>query len=184
MTEKIRIATKKDAAAILAIYMPYVKETAITFEYEVPTLADFEKRIEQTLARYPYLVAEKEDSTLTGYAYAGAYKGRPAYDWSCEVTIYVAKDAKSRGLGTRLYQALEVELQKQNVVQLLACITAGNGASIKFHEKLGYRQVGIFPKLGYKFAQWYDILWLQKTLQEVSSEPDNFIPYPKIKDLP
>lgn len=182
MTEKIRIASKQDAAAILAIYAPYVKETAITFEYEVPTLADFEKRIEQTLARYPYLVAEKE-GVIVGYTYAGAYKGRSAYDWSCEVTIYLAKGEKSRGLGTRLYQALEAELYKQNVVQLLACVTAGNSASIKFHEKLGYQQVGNFPNVGYKFNQWYDILWLQKALQEVPRLPADFIAYQKIKDL-
>ena len=180
MTEKIRMATKDDAKAILAIYAPYVKETAITFEYEVPSLIDFEARIIQTLSRYPYLVAQKKDGTIVGYAYAGVYKGRAAYDWSCEVTIYLAKDVKSQGLGTRLYQALEVELQKLNIIQVLACVTAGNIGSIKFHEKLGYEQVGFFSNLGYKFNEWYDVVWLQKTIQPVTIPPKKFIPYKRI----
>ena len=150
MTEKIRMATKDDAKAILAIYAPYVKETAITFEYEVPSLIDFEARIIQTLSRYPYLVAQKEDGTIV-----------------------------SQGLGTRLYQALEVELQKLNIIQVLACVTAGNIGSIKFHEKLGYEQVGFFSNLGYKFNEWYDVVWLQKTIQPVTIPPKKFIPYKK-----
>ena len=176
MKETIRMATKEDAKAILAIYAPYVKETAITFEYEVPTLENFEARISQTLARYPYLVAENEQGVVIGFAYAGVYKERAAYDWSCEVTIYLAQGMESRGLGSRLYQALETELQKQNVIQLLACVTADNISSIKFHEKLGYKEVGTFSNLGYKFNKWYDVLWLQKTLQKPDVVPKEFIP--------
>lgn len=176
MKETIRMATKEDAKAILAIYAPYVKETAITFEYEVPTLENFEARISQTLARYPYLVAENEQGDVIGFAYAGVYKERAAYDWSCEVTIYLAQGMESRGLGSRLYQALEAELQKQNVIQLLACVTTDNISSIKFHEKLGYKEVGTFSNLGYKFNKWYDVLWLQKTLQKPDVVPKEFIP--------
>ena len=94
----IRIAAKEDAKALLDIYRYYVKHTAITFEYETPTIEEFEKRIENTLKKYPYLV-EEENGKIYGYAYAGAFKERAAYDWSVETTIYVDKDARGKELG-------------------------------------------------------------------------------------
>lgn len=179
---KIRTATVKDAEKLLAIYTPYIKETAITFEYEVPNLEEFQKRIEQTLVRYPYLVAETEEGTVVGYAYAGPYKTRTAYDWTAEVTVYVDQSVRAKGIGSQLYQALEELLTKQNVVNVAACITAGNDQSVRFHEKRGYQLVARFPHLGFKFDKWYDILWLQKTLAKPQEKQAAFIPFAELND--
>ena len=98
MDRQIRIAVKEDAKELLALYTPYVEQTAITFEYEAPSLDEFEKRIEQTLKKFPYLVAQ-QDGQLVGYAYAGPFRPRPAYDWAVETTIYIRQDQKKTGLG-------------------------------------------------------------------------------------
>lgn len=176
MTIKIRPATQLDAAALLTIYRTYVTDTAITFEYEVPSLAEFRQRIETTLVRYPYIVAE-EAGEILGYAYAGTYKGRVAYDWTCEVTVYLDRKKKGRGVGALLYQKLEELLAEQNVINLAACITGDNQQSIAFHEKLGYRSAGRFPHFGYKFNKWHDIVWLVKTIGTPTPSQAPFIPY-------
>lgn len=160
---EIRVAKVEDARDLLAIYAPYVRETAITFETEVPSVEEFEGRIAAIQAIYPYLVAEV-DGELVGYAYAHAYYGRAAYAWTVEVSIYVDQKAGGKGVGNALYDALEEELRKQGIRQALACISLPNDASIFFHQKRGYEQVGHFHKVGYKFDQWHDIVWLQKEL--------------------
>ena len=118
---KIRIAKVEDAETLLAIYAPYVEQTAITYEYEVPTLEDFSARIAHTLEKYPYLVGEQEGQPV-GYAYAGAFKTRAAYDWSVETSIYVKRDVRGRGVGRKLYETLEKLLGKQGIVLAAACI--------------------------------------------------------------
>ncbi|WP_291293093.1 GNAT family N-acetyltransferase [Enterococcus sp.] len=172
----IRQATSADARALLKIYAPYVTQTAITFETEIPTEEAFAQRIAETLQRYPYLIAE-ENGVILGYAYATAYKTRAAYDWTTEVTVYIDQEVKAKGIGTRLYQQLESELKKQNIVNLTACITAGNEGSVRFHQKFGYKEVAFFPKIGHKFNQWYDVLWMQKELQQFDGEIPSFVPY-------
>lgn len=159
----IRMARKEDAAALVAIYAPYVEQTAITFEYEVPTVADFEERITKTLTKYPYLVAEV-DGRVLGYAYASSYYDRTAYDWTCELSIYLHEAARGQGFGQKLYDGLEKELEKRGFLRFLACIALPNDASISLHQKRGYKQVAHFPKVGYKFDRWHDIVWMQKTL--------------------
>ena len=104
---QIRVATKEDAEALLAIYAPYVEKTAITFEYEVPSIEEFRCRIQETLKKYPYLVAEK-NGKIVGYAYAGAFHARPAYDWAVETSIYVSELQKGEGIGKALYKALSL----------------------------------------------------------------------------
>lgn len=173
----IRLAEAADAPALLAIYAPYVTDTAITFEYEIPSIEEFTQRITAILKEYPYLVAESEQGELLGYAYAHAYKERAAYNWSVEVTVYLSEKAKGQGIGKKLYQALETELSKQNILILTACITGGNTHSIQFHEKLGYQQVGVFKKIGYKFEQWHDVYWLQKTIDQPTVPMKKMIPY-------
>ncbi|WP_270788217.1 GNAT family N-acetyltransferase [Enterococcus casseliflavus] len=174
----IRSATIADAQALTAIYAYYVENTPITFETEVPSVQEFAERIAKTLKRYPYLVAE-EAGEIVGYAYASAYKERAAYDWTVEVTVYLAPDAKAKGLGTALYQALEEKLKAQNVVNLTACITGGNQQSEAFHEKLGYRKVADFAQVGYKFNQWHDVIWMQKEMQWFPEKVPAFIPNEK-----
>ena len=162
---KIRLAKPSDARSLLDIYAPYVENTAITFEYEVPTIEDFAIRIEKTLEKYPYLVAE-EDGVVLGYAYASTYYARAAYDWAVELSVYVSQDARGKGVGSKLYDALEEMLEKMGYIHFLACISLPNEASLALHRKRGYQQVAHFPKIGYKFNRWYDIVWLQKSLDK------------------
>ena len=161
----IRLAKRSDAAALLAIYAPYLENTAITFEYEVPTIEDFANRIEKTLGKYPYLVAE-EDGLILGYAYTSTYYARAAYDWAVELSIYVSQDARGKGVGSKLYDELEGLLDQMGYMHFLACISLPNEDSLAFHAKRGYQQVAHFPKIGYKFERWHDIVWLQKSLEK------------------
>ena len=163
----IRLAKPLDAAALLAIYAPYVENTAITFEYDVPTVEDFANRIEKTLKKYPYLVAE-EDGLILGYAYASTYYARAAYDWAVELSVYVSQDARGKGVGSKLYDKLEDMLDQMGYIHFLACISLPNQDSLAFHAKRGYQQVAHFPKIGYKFERWYDIVWLQKSLNKAA----------------
>ena len=160
----IRPVQLSDAATIRAIYQPYVTETSITFEVDVPNVQEFEERITQTLAHFPYLVAE-EEGIVVGYAYASTYYARAAYDWTTELSIYVAKEAHGQGIGSALYTALEEELEARGYLRFLACIAVPNEASISMHKKRGYVQVAHFPKIGYKFNKWHDIVWMQKTIE-------------------
>ena len=162
---EIRLAKPSDARSLLDIYAPYVENTAITFEYEVPTVEDFTTRIEKTLEKYPYLVAE-EDGLILGYAYASTYYARAAYDWAVELSVYVSQEARGQGVGTRLYDALEDLLEQMGYIHFLACISLPNEASLALHQKRGYQQVAHFPKIGYKFECWHDIVWLQKSLDK------------------
>lgn len=118
---RIRRAKPEDARELLEIYRPYVEHTAITFEWEMPTEEEFRGRILRTMERYPWLVAEK-DGLLLGYAYAGTFKERRAYDWAVETTVYLHPSVKGQGLGRRLYKALEDVLRKQGIINLNACI--------------------------------------------------------------
>ena len=172
----IRIATEHDAEALLEIYAHYVEHTAITFEYAVPTVEEFRGRIRRTLSRYPYLVSER-GGKIVGYAYAGPFKERSAYDWAVETTIYIDKNAHGQGLGRELYTALEHALALQNITNLNACIGYPEREdaylttnSADFHAHLGYRLVGRFHKCGYKFGRWYDMVWMEKC---IAPHPDN-----------
>ena len=117
----IRTAKTEDAESLLKIYSYYVENTAISFEYVTPSPEEFRKRISDTLKKYPYIVIE-EDGLIKGYAYAGVFKGRAAYDHCCEVTIYVDRDSKGKGYGRLLYDALEKALKNQGMINLYACI--------------------------------------------------------------
>ncbi|MEY8336511.1 N-acetyltransferase family protein [Lachnospiraceae bacterium 62-35] len=183
----IRTAALEDAEEILEIYAPYVRKTAITFEYEVPNIEEFRTRMNHTLKQYPYLVAEGGGEIL-GYAYTGAFIGRAAYDWSAEVTIYVKGNRKKQGIGRRLYQTLEDISKAQNILNLNACIGYPETEdeyltknSVQFHEHLGYRKVGEFYKCGYKFGRWYNMVWMEKMLGSHNRNPDPVIYFPDLK---
>lgn len=165
-------AELKDAERLLEIYDYYVKNTAITFEYTTPTIEEFRGRIEKTMQKYPYLVAEK-DGQIAGYAYAGAFVGRAAYDWSCETSIYLDKNARRCGIGKTLYAALEKELKKMGILNMYACIGYPDNEdeyltknSADFHSHIGFTQVGEFHKCGYKFGRWYNMIWMEKIIGE------------------
>lgn len=176
----IRIAVPEhDAAAIREIYRYYVEKTAVTFEYELPSGAEFIQRIKKTLSRYPYLVAEV-DGTVTGYAYAGVFYDRRAYDWCAEMSVYVRHGCHKKGVGSALYAQMEEYLKRQNIVNLFACITHPNEESEAFHEKCGYERKALFEKCGYKLGCWWDIVWMQKVIAEVppaKKGPEPFLPF-------
>ena len=176
----IRAAKAADIEEILAIYAPYVRETAITFEYTVPTLEEFRERMTKTLMKYPYLVAVQETEIL-GYAYASEFKNRAAYDWAVETTIYVKQDSRKSGVGKKLYQALEEVLKQQHICNLYACIAYPNPGSIGFHERLGYQTIGHFSKCGYKFETWYDMIWMEKMIAEHDLHPEPFKPITELR---
>ena len=167
---EIRKAELSDAGRLLEIYDYYVRNTAITFEYTTPSEEEFTARMERTMMRYPYLVILK-DGVIKGYAYAGPFVGRAAYDWSCETTIYIDHNARKCGMGRMLYEALEAELKGMGILNLYACIGYPdtedeylNGNSAGFHKHLGFEKVGEFHKCGYKFGRWYSMIWMEKII--------------------
>lgn len=182
----IKTVSIKDAAELLEIYAYYVKNTAITFEYDVPTISEFECRIENTLKKYPYIKAVSNGETI-GYAYTGAFKSRAAYDRSVETSIYVKNGCRGHGVGKRLYAALEEISKKQNVLNMYACISFIEKedeyltkTSPLFHAHLGYKTVGRFEKCGYKFGRWYDMIWMEKLIGKHSQTPLPFIPFKEL----
>ena len=168
----IRSATLKDADRLLKIYSYYVENTAISFEYETPSPEQFRQRMVQIMEKYPYLVVE-EEGVIRGYSYAGVFKARAAYDHCVEMTIYVDHEGKGKGYGRALYEALEEQLREQGIRNLYACIGDPiredeylTKDSEKFHSHMGYTKVGEFHKCGYKFGRWYNMIWMEKILEE------------------
>lgn len=183
---QIRIAKIEDAEVLLEIYRPYVEKTAISFEYDVPTLKEFEERMKKTLKKYPYLVAENNGEVI-GYAYAGPFIGRAAYGWGIETTIYIREDKKKCGAGKKLYEALEKILKAQNILNMNACIGYPdeedeylNKNSVEFHAHLGFKMVGEFHKCGYKFGRWYNMVWMEKIIGEHKENQEKVIDFPCI----
>lgn len=183
----IRTASLHDAPQLLGIYAPYVKNTAITFEYDVPDEKEFAGRIENTLKEYPYLVAEEENGRIIGYAYAGMFRHRAAYKHSVEMSIYLDGEYRGQGIGRQLYQKLEQLLLQQNIYVLYACITTTEREqdahltpdSIFFHRKMGYTLAGTHHHCGYKFGKWYSMIWMEKSICERPEHPQPFIPFPE-----
>lgn len=186
---EIRVATPDDAEALLAVYAPYVTDTAISFECEVPAVEEFRRRIVHTLQRYPYLVALR-DGAIAGYAYAGPFVGRAAYDWSVETSIYVARHARRAGLGRALYTALENILREMGVRNLNACIGYPKKEdeylttnSVDYHRHLGYAWVGRFHDSGCKFGRWYDMVWMEKIIGNHPENPEPVRPFPEVRAI-
>ncbi len=172
----IRMANPADAQALLNIYAPYVINTAITFEYDVPSVEEFASRIAHTLEKNPYLIAE-EGGNILGYAYASPFHDRPAYEWAVETSIYVDQNIKHRGIGRKLHDALESTLREQGILNMNACIAYPpeedehlDKNSVEFHAHMGYRLVGEFYKCGYKFNRWYNMVWMEKLIGEHLSD--------------
>lgn len=174
---RVRSAVPADVPRLLAIYDWYVRHTAVTFDYETPSPAAFRRKMETVMAAYPYLVLET-DGTVCGYAYAGPFVGRAAYDWACETTIYLDPDHRGAGLGRILYQALFDALREMGILNLYACIGSPEGedpyltdASENFHSRMGFARVGTFRRCGYKFGRWYNMIWMEKLLGEHRPDP-------------
>lgn len=168
----IRFAKEADIPAILDIYGPYVSNTAISFEYSVPTLEEFMERFRSTTAQFPWLVWE-EDGVVLGYAYGSLPFGRAAYRWCAAGSIYLAPSAQRKGIGRKLYEALEQLLKAQGYRKLYALITSDNPGSLRFHEAMGYRFLAQFSDSGIKFQKLYSVIWMEKTLND-GEIPNNF----------
>ena len=171
----VRSATTADAARLLEIYSWYVKNTAITFEYEVPSLKEFEGRVAHTLERFPWLVLE-EDGVIRGYAYAGLFRTRAAYAHCCELSIYLDRDEKGRGYGRKLYEAMEDELRARGFLNLYACIGDPitedeylTRNSEQFHRHMGFTKIGTFHRCGRKFGRWYNMIWMEKIIGDTAA---------------
>jgi len=170
---QIRPVNLSDAKDLLSIYAPYVETSYITFETEVPTLNQYQERIQKITSRFPWFVAE-ENGIVVGFAYATVFRERAAYSWALESSIYV-KDSH-QGAGSRcarlLYEALFATLRKSGIKQVIGVISLPNEKSVRFHEKLGFRTVGTFPSVGFKLGKWWDVLFMTKLLEDLPfSEP-------------
>ena len=159
-TPLIRPATEADAAALLAIYRPYVERTAVSFELEPPTVDQFTARIRKSLDGWAWLVAEM-DGRCAGYAYGTVHRDRPAYSRTVETAIYLDEGFQGRGVGRVLYGALLDRLCELGFHRAVAGITLPNPASVALHEKLGFTKIGVYMEVGFKFGVWHDTAWFQ-----------------------
>lgn len=173
----IRTAMIDDAKGILEVYGTYVTNTAVTFEYETPSVDDIEALITDTLEAYPFLVATQGENVI-GFSYAKAYRTREAYAWSVESSIYISQEQRQNGIGRALYTELENSLRQMGILNMYACIASSDepdeyltDASIRFHERMGFTEIGRLPECGCKFGRWYDIVWMGKSLGEHTPDP-------------
>ena len=166
----------------MEIYAPYVKNTAISFEYTVPTLEEFTQRFLGISAQFPWLVWE-ENGTVLGYAYGSAPFERAAFQWSAEASIYLCPEACGKGIGKKLYAALEKLLQDQGYRKVYAIITTANAPSVAFHEAVGYRHTATMPDCGYKLGNWYGIVWMEKDLNTWDTPPHEPLPIHRLSEL-
>ncbi len=162
-TLKIRIAVEGDGAALAAIYAPIVAQTAISFEAAEPTAEVMAERVRATLGTHPFLVAECAGAVV-GYAYASAHNARAAYQWSTNLTVYVAAEARARGVGRRLYGVLIPILEAQGFHAAFAGIALPNAPSVALHEAVGFVPLGVYREVGFKLGRWHDVGWWRRSL--------------------
>ena len=170
MSAKIRLASQKDAPQILEIYSPIVRLTHISFEHDVPDACEIAERIAKTSRQYPWLVCEI-DSRIAGYAYAGAFRSREAYQWTTETTVYVREGYQRRGVSRALYASLLAILREQGYRSAIGVIALPNAASIRAHESLGFQEIGVFRNVGFKAGAWRDTGWWQLDLSPALEQP-------------
>lgn len=168
----LRSASERDAPACAAIYAPYVTDTAISFEDEPPTTAEFERRIADAVRTHAWLVLDDEnDGRVVGYAYGGPFKTRAAYRWSCEVSVYLEPGRRGTGGGRALYEALFPLLAARGYRRAMAGMTMPNDASAGLHRALGFEPVGTYRDVGWKLGRWHDVAWVQRSLATGDDPP-------------
>jgi L-amino acid N-acyltransferase YncA len=166
----IRLARPGDATQVHAIYAPIVEHTAISFEEQVPAVAEMEQRIRSVLETRPWLVEERDGEVL-GYVYASTFRERAAYQWGTEVTVYVREDMRGRGVGRHLYDALFDVLRLQGYVTAVAGATLPNPVTERLHLAMGFTEFGRYPAAGFKFDRWYDVVFWYLRLQPLPARP-------------
>jgi phosphinothricin acetyltransferase len=175
----IRLASEQDAAAIQAIYAPYVRETVISFEAEPPDVETMRERICKILEMFPWLVCEY-DGEIVGFAYASRHRERHAYQWSVDATVYVRRGLQRSGVGRGLYTSLFALLRLQGFFNAYAGIALPNDASVGLHRALGFQPVGVYEHVGYKLGKWHSVAWMGLTLQPPAESPAPPRPLPEI----
>ncbi len=177
---QIRKAVLDDAEAILSVYAPYIENTTITFEYDVPSVSDFKKRMEKILGTYPYFVCE-ENGGIVGYAYGCRFSERAAYNWDMELSVYIKEGFKGKGIGLALYSTVIETGRLMGIRNFCSRITSPNPASESLHKKLGFELEGVLKKSGYKLGVWKDVLYYTK--HSLSDEPpEKLTPFNKLSD--
>jgi phosphinothricin acetyltransferase len=166
----IRTAEPRDITAITRIYAHAVEHGTASFELEAPDEAEITKRYTTLRAgRFPFIVADV-NGQIAGYAYAGPYRTRPAYRFTVEDSIYIEPAMQRRGIGRALLQRLLAEAEAEGFRQMVAVIgDSGQTASIELHKALGFRMVGAFEAVGYKFGRWLDSVMMQKAIGKGST---------------
>lgn len=180
-SKKIRLVSESDTKAILEIYKPFIKNTVITFEYEIPTIAAFSERIKSIQKKYPYLVCEI-DGSIVGYAYASEYNTRAAFDWSVELSIYINPKYHRKNIATALYSCLLKLLKLQGFYNAYALITSPNPQSEGFHTAFGFKPISFYPEIGYKFGIWHSLKCYELTINDHSEKPKTPKSIDQIKD--
>lgn len=173
-TVTLRQTHPEDAEAILEIYAPYIRNTSITFEYEVPSLSEFRERMEGIMEGYPYLICEI-DGAVAGYAYAHRYKERAAYQWDAELSVYLREGYERRGIGQAFYTALMEILKEQHVRNVYGIVTSPNPPSEALHAAMGFRLAGVSLKTGYKLGKWIDVSCFERSLGDPDSPPEELL---------
>jgi phosphinothricin acetyltransferase len=168
---RLRLAEAADATQIATIYAPFCLGTAISFETAAPDEGQMRERISTLTQRYPWLVAVSGTGDVLGYAYAGKHRERAAYRWSVDFTAYLAPEAKRRGIGTALYRALIKICQSLGYYRAFAGITLPNEASVRLHERIGFRAIGVYRRVGFKLGRWHDVGWWSLDLLPEEDEP-------------
>lgn len=171
----IRLATPGDAQPVAAIYAPFVSDSIVSFELEPPDVAEMRRRIGHTLAEFPWLVCERE-GVVAGYAYASRHRERRAYRWSVDVSCYLHADFRRRGIGTALYRTLLEILRRQGFFNAYAGITLPNEPSVKLHESVGFRAIGVYAAVGYKLGAWRDVGWWGRAIAPPAADPREPVP--------
>ena len=178
---KIRAATSDDAAAVAAIYAPYVDATIVSFEEVAPGAAEMAARIAAGGTLYPWLIAE-QDGEILGYASASAFRTRSAYRFAVETSVYLRQSAEGRGIGSALYQPLLASLERQGFTQAIAAISLPNPASVRLHERFGFAPAGTYRQVGWKMGRWIDVGLWQRPLATPATPPQE--PQPISADRP
>ncbi len=179
MSLKIRPATKSDAAAVSAIYAPFVRDTAISFEYTPPSVEEMRERIREISVGHPFLVAE-QDRRVVGYAYATSHRKREAYRWACETSVFVDHDHRRKGVAKALYGAIIRILRLQGFCLAFAIITLPNPPSVAFHESMGFRHVATYKSIGFKLGFWRDTGWWRLELRHGPARPEAPTPFAEV----
>lgn len=177
---KMRLAIESDCRDMLEIYAPFVENTAVSFEYKVPSIDEFRNRVRDIQKRYPWIVCEI-DNNIVGYAYASPFNKREAYDWSADYSVYVNPEYHGMKIGTALYTCLTELLKLQGFYNAFAGVASCNKKSEVFHKSFGFISVGTYHNAGYKFNSWYDVQWFEYKISEIQGPPDKISEVNEIK---